>query len=256
MTLASITPGSRTLFAGSTPDWVTFSALLDNAPFGILVVDSQFRLAVLNRAAEGLAPEMLPHVFDLFMQAERASTQPGLGIGLALARRLMEMHGGEIEARSAGPGRGSRFTLRLPLASGVPRLSPAGAEAGVFARRVLVIDDNEDVADMTALLIRKLGGDSTAAYRAEEGLRRVLDLRPDIVRIDIGMPGMDGYEPCRRIRSALGPGVLLVALTDFGQEQDKERALSAGFDSRLTKPADPAILARLLAAPLPEVEPS
>ena len=195
----------------------------------------------------GIPATFLPRVFDLFTQGDRGSSQPGLGIGLALARRLVEMHGGHIEVRSEGPGQGSEFIIRLSAGTGSPKEeAPDAARGHAVACRVLVIDDNRDAAAMTAMLVEELGGECRTAYDGEAGLREVLNHRPDVVFLDIGMPGVDGYETCRRIRSASGDEVVIVALTGFGQEQDKEQAVRAGFSAHLTKPADPAALAHLL----------
>jgi CheY-like chemotaxis protein len=210
----------------ATPGWI-----------GISVEDS----------GVGIAPNLLPHVFDLFAQGNGGGSQTGLGIGLALARQLVEMHGGHIEARSEGVGRGSRFTIRLPVMTGTGVPEPADHRPlHRLARRVVVIDDNEDAANSTAMLVDALGGESRVAYRGETGMRLVLEYQPDVVLLDIGMPGVDGYETCRRLRAALGADLFVVAVTGFGQERDKERATAAGFDAHLIKPADPAALAELL----------
>ncbi len=195
----------------------------------------------------GISAELLPHVFEMFTQGERGSSQPGLGIGLALARRLVEMHGGQIDVRSDGPGRGSEFVIRLPFSATEVQLP--GAEqitVRTLARRVVVIDDNRDAADVTAMLVQALGGECRTAYDGMSGVREVLAYRPDIVLLDIGMPGFDGYETCARIRHELGRGVVVVALTGFGQEQDRDKAARSGFDAHMTKPAEPKELARLL----------
>jgi predicted ATPase/signal transduction histidine kinase/ActR/RegA family two-component response regulator len=195
----------------------------------------------------GIPREFLPRVFDLFSQGNGGSSQGGLGIGLALARRLVEMQGGEIEVRSEGPGHGSEFVIRLPLCTQSP---PArGAETSVPHRidcRVMVIDDNRDAANVMAMLVEELGGHCRTAYDGESGVGEMLTYRPHVVLLDIGMPGLDGFETCRRIRRELGNDVMVVALTGFGQQQDKERTRQYGFDAHLTKPADPAALEKLL----------
>ena len=195
----------------------------------------------------GISAELLPHIFKLFTQGERGSSLPGLGIGLALARRLVEMHGGKIDALSNGSGTGSELLIRLPLSSTAEQ--PRSAEqipVRTLGRRVVVIDDNHDAADTTAMVIEALGGECRVAYDGISGVREVLAHRPEIVLLDIGMPGLDGYETCSRIRRELGSGVFVVALTGFGREQDRDKALQFGFDAHLTKPADPKELARFL----------
>ena len=195
----------------------------------------------------GISPEFLPRVFELFSQEAGESSQPGLGVGLALAQRLVEMHGGAIEVRSEGPGRGSEFVIRIPLATRPPhgRSEDAMDSHGIDCR-VVVIDDNRDAAELMAMLVEELGGESWAAYDGESGLREVLTNRPDVVLLDIGMPGLDGYSTCRHIRSELGNEVVIVAVTGYGQEHDKDASARAGFDAHLTKPANSTALAKLL----------
>jgi signal transduction histidine kinase/ActR/RegA family two-component response regulator len=195
----------------------------------------------------GIDADLLPRVFDLFTQGARASSEPGLGIGLALARRLVDMHGGRIEVTSPGPGRGSTFTIRLPVSSRVRQERESKEiRARGTASHVVVIDDNRDAATVMAMLVEELGGECRTAYDGESGLQAVLTYRPDVVLLDIGMPGMDGYETCRRIRSEMGSDVIVVALSGFGQKEDKQRAANAGFNAHLTKPADPDALAQIL----------
>ena len=200
----------------------------------------------------GISKEMLPLVFDLFTQAEPSTqrAQPGLGIGLALARRIVEMHDGRIDARSAGAGAGSEFIIRIPLLDAVVEPHEAGTaevNVGTTTRKVLVVDDNADAADMLAILVRMMGGEAETAGDGPAAIERAAQFAPEVILMDIGMPGMDGYETCRRIRQQpFGRGVLMVALTGWGQQRDKERAAEAGFDLHLTKPADPADIERLL----------
>ncbi len=204
------------------------------------------RLSVADSGI-GIPADFLPRVFDLFTQGDGESSQPGLGIGLALARRLVEMHGGRIEVRSEGSGQGSEFRIELPLSTLVPASSiTAAVERQSIECRVIVVDDNRDAATATAMLVEALGGTCRTAPDGERALREMRDLKPDVVLLDIGLPGVDGYETCRRIRREFGDDILVVALTGFGQEQDKARALNAGFSAHLTKPADPAALTHLL----------
>ena len=207
---------------------------------------TELSLSVIDSGV-GISTEVLPHIFKLFTQGESGSSLPGLGVGLALARRLVEMHGGRIEARSGGPGTGSEIVVRLPLSA--TDLQPRVAEQTTvltIARRVVIIDDNHDAANVTAMLVEELGGECRVAYDGISGVREVLAYLPEIVLLDIGMPGLDGYETCSRIRRELGRGVIVVALTGFGQEQDRDKAFRSGFDAHLTKPANPKELARLL----------
>jgi CheY-like chemotaxis protein len=189
-------------------------------------------------------------VFDLFTQgAPSERSGGGLGIGLALARHLVEMQGGRIEARSAGPGRGSEFIVTLPVACDIPAAAPPATPGEArIDRRVVIIDDNEDAAQSLAMLVEALGAQARTAHDGAAGIDTVLRFRPDVVLLDIGMPGIDGYETCRRIRDErAGQDAFIVAITGWGQDQDKERAVAAGFDAHLTKPAEPCALQRLLA---------
>ncbi|HEY4213750.1 MAG TPA: response regulator [Steroidobacteraceae bacterium] len=194
----------------------------------------------------GISTDMLPRVFELFAQASRAGQKAdsGLGIGLALARRLVEMHGGTLVARSAGLGQGSEFIVTLPAPRSPQPLQPqAAADNSVLAGvRLLVVDDNRDAADSMAMLIDIKGGLARVAYDGATALAELETQPAQIVLLDIGMAGMDGYEVCRRIRQRFGAGVGVVAISGWGQEQDKQLAARAGFDAHLTKPADPAKL--------------
>ncbi|HEU4581314.1 MAG TPA: ATP-binding protein [Polyangiaceae bacterium] len=216
-----------------------------------LVAGSPRLQLAVEDSGSGISRELLPRVFELFTQGEPGAQRAagGLGIGLALARRLIEMHGGSIEAFSGGRGRGSRFVIQLPLPApaAAPQPSERAARPPAADRRVVVIDDNADAADTLALLIEALGGECKVAYDGEAGVGAVLEFQPDVVLLDIGMPGIDGYETCRRIRLQRGSKPLIVALTGWGQARDKERALHAGFDLHLTKPASPAAIQELLA---------
>ena len=196
----------------------------------------------------GISPELLPRVFDLFTQGETRTSQPGLGIGLALAHRLVELHAGRLDARSEGHGRGSEFVIQLPLATTQSVSATAKrADEQPLERRILVIDDNRDAANAMAMLVEEMGGDARVAYDGDSALEMLQEYQPEVILLDIGMRAPDGYETCQRIRHILGNRVLLVALTGFGQEQDREKAMRAGFDAHLTKPADWATLAGVLA---------
>jgi PAS domain S-box-containing protein len=196
----------------------------------------------------GIPADFLPRIFDLFAQAPTAATQPGLGIGLTLARRLIELHGGSIQAHSEGAGRGSRFIVRLPLAEESEQESPwpGAATKPLPGTRVLVIDDNQDAADVMTMLIEQLGGQARAAYDGASGIEAAREFAPAVVLLDLGMPGLNGYDTCRRLRAEYGAGIAIAALSGWGQEQDKARTASAGFDAHLVKPAAPDELQTLL----------
>jgi PAS domain S-box-containing protein len=201
----------------------------------------------------GIAPEMLPNVFQLFTQIDRHSgrAQGGLGIGLTLVKSLTEMHGGEVRAHSDGLGQGSEFVIRLPLAArqAADVSAPAADRpaAGLSKRRILVVDDNRDAAMSMSMLLRVLGSDVRVAFNGADALTAMAEYKPAIVLLDIGMPGMDGYEVARRIREAPEfKEVTLIALTGWGQEEDRRRTQSAGFNHHLTKPADINVLETLL----------
>jgi CheY-like chemotaxis protein len=214
----------------------------------------QARVSVVDNGI-GLAPEELPHLFEMFTQVSRhhGGAKGGLGIGLSLARRLMEMHGGSVSAHSEGPGRGSRFTVTLPrLASAAGELPGSGAAGEAWApnarRRVLVVDDNHDAAESTALLLKALGAQVRVAFGGAAALQLVERWRPELVLLDLGMPEMDGHEVARRLVQQVGAQrPLLVALTGWGQQQDREQTRRAGFDEHVVKPVDLAGLQRLLA---------
>ena len=175
----------------------------------------------VSDTGDGIPAELLPQVFDLFTQGERASrgSQAGLGIGLALSRRLIELHGGRIDASSEGAGRGTTVTFQLPVVEDEGTKSEASPSAKRLPppRRVVVIDDNHDAADIMALLIGEFGGESHVAYDGLSGIRRVIESQAEVVFLDIGMPGVDGYETCRRIRAQAGAAPFIVALTGWGQ---------------------------------------
>ncbi len=203
----------------------------------------------------GIPPAMLPRVFDLFTQVDRTlgRSQGGLGIGLALVKRLVEMHGGRVEAQSGGRGQGSEFTIRLPLApeladTAASAAGSASPEASVRARRrFLVVDDNRDAADSLAMLLRLQGAEVHVAYEGQAALDSARAARPDIVLLDLGMPGMDGFEIAARLRADLELGdALLVALTGWGQPEHRRATAEAGFDRHLVKPVDLGDLRALL----------
>jgi PAS domain S-box-containing protein len=200
----------------------------------------------------GIAPEHLPHVFDLFAQADRSLTraQGGLGIGLTLVRSLVELHGGSVSARSAGIGEGSEFELRLPLHPLPGSLrgdQPVSFLDAGESHRLLVVDDNREHADTLALYLSTAGHQVRVAYDGLDAVAVATDFDPDAVLMDVGMPGLDGYGAARRMRAQPGGRRrVLVALTGWGQSEDRRRSRAAGFDAHLVKPADPPALLALV----------
>jgi signal transduction histidine kinase len=201
----------------------------------------------------GIAPETLPHVFEMFTRGNQPSgrDQGGLGIGLALARRLTEMHGGTLTAGSEGPGRGSEFTLRVPLApdQGARAADERPTTGAIAPKRILVVDDNRDSAESMSLLLEFLGAEVQVALDGATALQAFETYHPAVVLLDIGMPGMDGYEVVRRMRERFPDRrTAIVALTGWGQAEDRRLAREAGFDHHLVKPADMDDLRALLSS--------
>jgi CheY-like chemotaxis protein len=204
----------------------------------------------------GICAAFLPHVFDLFTQGDRslARSEGGLGIGLTLVKSLVEMHGGSVEAHSQGPNQGSEFVVRLPVlaappANIAPEQDSTGNGLAAPSRRVLIVDDNTDSVDSLDRLLGLQGHEVRTAHDGPTALRVAQLFGPEVVLLDIGLPQMDGYEVARQLREQVGlRKAVLVAVTGYGQEEDRRKAAEAGFDAHLTKPADPATLHRLLAA--------
>jgi CheY-like chemotaxis protein/anti-sigma regulatory factor (Ser/Thr protein kinase) len=204
----------------------------------------------------GIAPEDLPRVFDLFSQVRSVSERggTGLGIGLSLVRRLVELHGGAVDVESRGAGQGSAFTVRLPVLAGANGASPetpgrhdAGMES-TAQRRVLVIDDNTEAADSLASVLQLMGHETAVAYDGFEGIELAQQMRPDCVLLDLGMPRIDGLETARRMRALPElERVRIVAVTGWGLESDRVRTRDAGFNAHLVKPVDAATLAEAIA---------
>jgi CheY-like chemotaxis protein len=193
----------------------------------------------------------MPRIFDMFRQVHRSSdrAQTGLGIGLTLAKRLIELHNGRIEARSEGPGHGTTFIVRMPQATAPMRYTYDRRDAArqrPAPSRVLVAEDIPDAAEMLRLMLESMGHQVRVAADGVQAVAIAREFAPEIALLDIGMPRMDGYEAARQIRAVLGRDVILVALTGWGQEDDQRRARDAGFDRHLTKPADPDVLEELI----------
>jgi CheY-like chemotaxis protein/two-component sensor histidine kinase len=212
------------------------------------VEDGAAVLAVLDDGI-GLPTHALGTVFDMFSQLEPAldRAKGGLGIGLALVRGIVELHGGSIAAHSEGEGKGSCFTVRLPLIAGLPDAAPPALQAPAVpsgaaappATRILVVDDNHDAAEMLLMALELFGCEARAVYTAGAALDMALEFAPDVALLDIGLPDLNGYELARRLRALEGGGrMTLIAATGWGQEKDRQRAFDAGFDHHLTKPID------------------
>jgi len=215
-----------------------------------LGVEGEDAVLVVTDNGVGIPPDKIEAIFELFVQANPslARTEGGLGIGLTLVRHLVELHGGRIEARNEPRG-GARFIVRLPLVA--PESPPADAPAlapATRAQRVLLVEDNHDALEMQATLLRMLGHEVLEAATGAEGVEAAVRHAPDVVVMDIGLPDIDGYEAARRIRRQLGRTVRLIAVSGYGQPQDRALSREAGFDAHLVKPVDPAALNEVLQA--------
>jgi PAS domain S-box-containing protein len=202
----------------------------------------------------GIAADLLPRLFEMFVQADTSQerSREGLGIGLTLVKTLVEMQGGTVEAHSEGPGLGSEFVIRMTTVAEMPRPLPPEAvlePLPAIRRRILVVDDNEDAAEWLATVLRLNGHETHVAHDGLEAISSAEQIRPDAVLLDIGLPRLDGYEVCRRIRAQVwGQDLLLIALTGWGQEEDRQKSREAGFDTHLVKPVDDEVLLKVLAS--------
>jgi PAS domain S-box-containing protein len=225
----------------------------ENSRIELLLEEDGEKVAIRVRDnGVGIAADMLPGIFEIFSQVDRTldRSQGGLGIGLTLVRSLVEMHEGSVEARSEGLGKGSEFVVRLPLLKQIPSApsfsNPLLGEVPL-PQRILVVDDNIDAADSLALLLQLRGHEIRTANHGLRVVDAVNDFQPGVVLLDIGLPGIDGFEVARRLRAIPhGEALLLIALTGYGQEDDRRRTREAGFNYHLTKPADPSVLEKLL----------
>jgi CheY-like chemotaxis protein len=221
-----------------------------------LDIDRQSGQAVLRVAdtGMGISPDILPTIFEPFTQSQRTldRAQGGMGLGLSVVRALVQLHDGQVTVTSPGLGQGTTFEVRLPLTAGAllddepPAPPPRGVEARRSGRRVLIVEDGADNRESLTELLETLGHTVAVAVDGEEGIDRALTLRPEVALIDIGLPGLDGFEVARRIRAVVGPEMFLIALTGYGQPEDRARAIAAGFDVHLTKPVDPDTLESLV----------
>jgi PAS domain S-box-containing protein len=222
---------------------ISLSAALEETAVAVSIKDT----------GVGIPPEMLPRVFDIFTQVDRSleRSQGGLGIGLTLVQRLVEMHGGSVTAASAGLGRGSEFVIRLPTVAEAanPTAPPAVEEPpGRAQRRILIVDDNEDSACTLAMLLKFTGNETSVAHDGQAAVEAASAFRPDVMLLDIGLPKLNGYEVARRIRvQPWGAAMTLVALTGWGQDEDRRKSKAAGFDGHMVKPVEYAALMKLLA---------
>jgi CheY-like chemotaxis protein len=217
-------------------------------------MEAQHLVIIVRDNGIGIAPETLDKVFNMFTRVHSGVSDPesGLGIGLALAKGLMELHGGQLKVHSAGRGQGSEFTVHIPRSLVVDRATgsaePAGDAAGGTApRRILIADDNQDVAETMKMLLAEAGHEVHVAHTGTEALQIAKRVRPEVALLDIGMPDMSGYDVAQSIRhEAWGRDIILIAVTGWGQHSDKQQALAAGFNQHLTKPVDPTKLGALI----------
>jgi CheY-like chemotaxis protein/two-component sensor histidine kinase len=214
-------------------------------------VESTEAVISIKDTGIGIPEEMLEHVFEMFAQVDRTleRSQGGLGVGLALVKVIVELHGGSVIARSGGPGTGSEFVIRLPLTS-----SPGGRISGALAgpvesvsQRILIAEDGRDAADSFGLLLTMMGHEVEVVYDGEAAVTLAKEFQPDVIILDLGMPRLNGYDAARSIRGEpWGKEVFLIALSGWGQPEDRRRSTEAGFDRHLTKPVDPDVIGSVL----------
>jgi CheY-like chemotaxis protein/two-component sensor histidine kinase len=238
-----------------------FGNLLNNAckytpPGGQIWLTAEERgnhaVVTVRDTGVGIPPEKIASVFEMFTQIDSSleRSQGGLGIGLTLVKRLVEMHGGSVEAHSPGQSQGSEFVVRLPILEKIAPKAPlpSASRPAAVSRRVLVVDDNRDAAMSLAMLLKMTGNQTKTAHDGLEALAAAEEFRPDVVLLDLGLPKLNGYDVCRRVRhQPWGENMTLVALTGWGQAEDRRQSKEAGFDHHLVKPVDFPMLLSLLA---------
>ena len=257
----NVPPGPIYVDADTTRLAQVFSNLLNNAA-KYTERGGRVRLSVQQHGNEvtvavrdngiGIPAHMLPHVFEMFTQVDRnlERSQGGLGIGLSIVKRLVEMHGGGVEVKSDGHGMGSEFAVRLPVVLSVvqPQVDDTEPTGPSSRRRILVVDDNRDAAMSLAMMLQLMGNETKTAHDGLEALDVAAVYRPDLMLLDIGMPRLNGYDTAKQIRQQpWGKRIVLVALTGWGQDEDRRKSQDAGFDSHMVKPIEPAALEKLLA---------
>ena len=239
-----------------------FSNLINNAakytdPGGHIAVRAGLEgnevIVQVNDNGIGIPPEALPRIFDMFSQVDRnlERSQGGLGIGLTLVRRLVEMHNGRVEAHSAGQGLGSKFAVHLPITHEPPqkhetKMSADTASTKTAKKRILVVDDNHDSASSLSLMLKIMGNETKSVHDGLAAVQAAEEFQPEIILLDIGLPKLNGYDACRAMREKpWSQGMVIIALTGWGQDEDRRRSAEAGFDHHLVKPVEMATLQKL-----------
>jgi CheY-like chemotaxis protein len=218
-------------------------------------------VVTVEDAGIGISSELLPRIFEMFAQGDQTleRSHSGLGIGLTLVRRLVEMHGGTVQASSEGLDRGSEFVVCLPgliAESAATNPNPPVNAPAAAARRILVVDDNHDSAESLSMLLELTGNETRLAFDGMEAVDAAASFRPDVILMDIGLPKLNGYEAAAQIRrEPWGKAMMLVALTGWGQDGDRRKSVEAGFDHHLVKPVEPAMLTKLLGDPVVRCDP-
>jgi PAS domain S-box-containing protein len=271
--IVTLPPEPVYLFADPIRLAQVFNNLLNNSckysePHGRIWLKAELEgsdvLVSVKDTGFGIPREMLPKIFEMFTQLDRSleRSQGGLGIGLTLAQRLVEMHEGSVDALSDGLGFGSEFIVRLPILIETSTSSnsadrPGNGALSPTTRRILVVDDNRDSALSLAMLLKLGGNETLTAFDGRDAVDSAATFRPEVILLDIGLPKLNGYEAAREIREqAWGKSMILIALTGWGQESDREKSKEAGFNSHLVKPVDRSVLMNLLAELMPDVEPA